>query len=101
VTSDAFMLTEEWRVVPTPGREGHLIVDLDPTHYAHVDQLDARFPAGPPSLLSCRRLEVRGDVRFGAAVRCRGEVELRAAAARPCAVPDGALLEGESEALPL
>jgi len=101
VASDAFMLTEEWRVVPTPGRTGHLLVDLDPAHYAHVDQLDARFPAGPPSLLDCRRLEVRGDVRFGAAVRCRGEVKLRAAAARACTVPDGALLEGESEALPL
>jgi len=101
VASDAFALTEEWRVVPAPGRAGGLVVDLDPAHYGRVDQLDARFPGGPPSLIACRRLEVRGDVRFGTAVRCRGEVKLRAAAARPCAVPDGVLLEGQSEALPL
>lgn len=101
VASDAYVLTEDWLVVPAPGRAGPLLVDLDPVWYGQVEALYERFPAGLPSLVACSRLEVRGDVRFGAAVRCRGEVRLRAAAARPCAVPDRALLEGESEALPL
>jgi UTP--glucose-1-phosphate uridylyltransferase len=101
VWSDAFALTEDWRVVPAPGRAGDLVVDLEPVHYAHVDQLEARFPAGAPSLVACRRLRVRGDVRFGPAVECRGEVTVRAAAAGPCAVPAGARLEGEVEAPPV
>lgn len=101
VASDAYVLNEDWLVVPAPGRTGPLLVDLDPAFYGHVDALYERFPAGPPSLVACSRLEVRGDVRFGTAVRCRGEVRVRAAAPRPCAVPDGALLEGESEALPI
>jgi UTP--glucose-1-phosphate uridylyltransferase len=98
VASDAYRLTDDWRVVPAPGRAGPLVVDLDGAHYARVDQLEARFPAGPPSLVACRRLRVRGDVRFGRAVVCRGEVSVRAAAQGPCCIPDGEVLEGEVEA---
>ena len=52
--SDAFVLTDDWRVVPAPGRAGDLVVDLDPAHYARVDQLEARFPAGAPSVAARR-----------------------------------------------
>lgn len=97
VWSDAFVLTEDWRVVPAPGR-GDLVVDLDPAHYGRVDQLESRFPAGAPSLAACRRLRVRGDVRFGAGVVCRGEVSVHATERGPCAVPAGAVLEGDCEA---
>ena len=85
--------------MPTPGRAGDLVVDLEAAHYGRVDQLDARFPGGPPSLVGCTRLRVTGDVRFGAGVVCRGEVAVRSAEA-PAAVPDGALLEGAVEIAP-
>ena len=101
VCSDAYELTADWRVVPRPHRAGDLVVDLDPAYFASVDQLDAHFPAGAPSLAACRRLSVRGDVRFGAGVACRGEVAVRAATAAPCAVPAGTRLEGGFEAPPL
>ena len=99
VWSDAFVLTEDWRVVPVPapGR-GDLVVDLDPVHYGRVDQLESRFPDGVPSLAACRRLRVRGDVRFGAGVRCRGEVSVHAEGDAPCEVPAETLLEGAFEA---
>jgi UTP--glucose-1-phosphate uridylyltransferase len=100
VGSDAFALTPDWRVVPSAGRAGELLVDLDPLHFGRIDQLAERFPAGPPSLVACKRLAVRGDVRFGAAVVCRGEVSVRAAAPGPCTIPDGARLAGEVEAAP-
>jgi UTP--glucose-1-phosphate uridylyltransferase len=99
VWSDAFELADDWRVVPV-GR-GDLVVDLDPLHYARIDQLETRFPAGAPSLTACRRLRVRGDVHFGAGVVCRGEVSLRAAAPDPCLVPAGTTLEGEALAQPV
>lgn len=97
VWSDAYELTEDWRVVPAPGRAGDLAVDLDDAFYKTVDQLEARFPAGAPSLRACRRLRVAGDVSFGAGVVCRGEVRVRSASPGPCAVPPGAVLEGEVE----
>jgi UTP--glucose-1-phosphate uridylyltransferase len=93
VWSDAYELTQDWRVVPAAGRAGDLSVELDDAFYKSMDQLEARFPSGAPSLRACRRLRVAGDARFGAGVVCRGEVHVRAggAAAR---VPDGAVLEG-------
>ena len=95
VASDAFTLTEDWRVVPTSGRAGDLVVDLDTAHYGRVDQLDAHFPAGPPSLVGCTRLRVTGDVRFGAGVVCRGEVAVRGG--ERSSVADGAVLTGPVE----
>lgn len=74
VRSDVFETTDDHRVVPTPGREaGDIVVDLDPRWYRRVDQLDERFPEGPPSLANCHRFVVRGDVRFGQTVICLGD----------------------------
>jgi UTP--glucose-1-phosphate uridylyltransferase len=95
VWSDAYELTRDFRVVPAPGRAGALVVDLDEAFYKTVEQLEARFPSGAPSLRRCRRLRVAGDVRFGANVVCRGEVSVRCTSPAPCAIPDGATLEGD------
>jgi UTP--glucose-1-phosphate uridylyltransferase len=77
VRSDAYLLTEDWRVVLDPRREGEPpVVDLDPRYYRLIDDFEARFPFGPPSLVACERLTVRGDVTFGAGVVCQGEVEI-------------------------
>jgi UTP--glucose-1-phosphate uridylyltransferase len=74
VRSDVYETTDDHRVVPTPGREvGDLVVELDPRFYKRVDQLDERFPVGPPSLANCYRFVVRGDVRFGQTVICLGD----------------------------
>ena len=50
------------------------VVSLDPRYYQLIDELEARFPYGPPSLVECERLTVTGDVRFGRGVVCRGTV---------------------------
>lgn len=96
VRSDAYVLTDDWRVVGNPARTlGTLVVDLDPRFYRLVDQLDARFPAGPPSLVACERLRVRGDVRFGAGVVARADVLVAHDGAGQATVPDGTALAGE------
>jgi len=75
--SDFYVLTEDVHVVPADGREpGSLFVDLDPDHYKLLGDFDARFPAGPPSLVRASRFVVRGDVTFGADVAVEGETEL-------------------------
>jgi len=80
VRSDAYLLTEDWRVMLDPRRGGEPpVVDLDPRYYRLVDDFEARFPYGPPSLVACERLTVRGDVVFGPGVVCRGEVEIEGA----------------------
>jgi UTP--glucose-1-phosphate uridylyltransferase len=77
VRSDAYLLTDDWRVALHPARRGDPpVVELDPRFYRLLDDFDARFPYGPPSLIECERLTVRGDVRFGAGVVCKGVVEI-------------------------
>jgi UTP--glucose-1-phosphate uridylyltransferase len=79
VRSDFYVLTEDAHMVPADGRQpGSIFVDLDPDHYKLLPDFDARFPAGPPSLVHAERFVVRGDVTFGADVRIAGESEVEA-----------------------
>lgn len=93
VRSDAYALTEDYRVVVNPARGlDALVVALDRDHYRLVDELEARFPYGPPSLLHCARLEIEGDFRFGRGVICRGAIHLVNENAQQVIVPDAAVL---------
>lgn len=93
--SDVFELDGEGRVRESPARTaGPLFVDLDPKFYRRVQDLEERFPHGAPSLLACRRLVVRGDVRFGVNVTIEGNVEIRHDGDRPRTIADGARLSG-------
>jgi UTP--glucose-1-phosphate uridylyltransferase len=67
-------------------------VDLDNRFYKVIDQFEARFPCGSPSLREARRLSVHGDVTFGADVVVRGDVQLQFEDSRR--IEDGAVLEG-------
>lgn len=98
VRSDAYQISEDARIVPTPGScARELRVDLDPTYYRNIDAFEARFPAGPPSLKDCRSFTVRGDISFGAGVRARGDVELIHAGTEPLHV-EGDLGEAPRQA---
>lgn len=96
VRSDAYVLTEEWQIVANPRRRlpAPPIVSLDPRFYRLIDDLEARFPFGPPSLVDCERFTVRGDVRFGRDIVCRGVVELEARDPAPIVLPNGLIAEG-------
>ena len=89
VRSDAYELTADGRMRPTFDGPGP-VVTLDDDHYKLVPDFDERFPAGAPSLRRCDRLEVEGDVRFGAGVVCEGHVRVPG----PRQVPDGEVLRG-------
>jgi UTP--glucose-1-phosphate uridylyltransferase len=91
--SDLYVLDDELRLRPAPSRRvGDVVIDLDREHYRSVGQLEAHFPAGAPSLVRCRRLVVRGDVRFGARCVCRGETTVEQTGAEPRLIPDGEVL---------
>ena len=88
--SDAFRLTDGAQIELAAGRSTAPLVQLDDDHYKLLRDFDARFPDGPPSLVEADRLQVDGDVTFGADVVVRGAV----AVAGPEQIPDGAVLEG-------
>ncbi len=96
VRSDAYLLTEGFQVIPNPARRlsAPPVVCLDPRFYRLIDDLEARFPFGPPSLVDCERLVVRGDVRFGRAVVCCRAVEVINESDAPAVIADGATLCG-------
>jgi UTP--glucose-1-phosphate uridylyltransferase len=95
VRSDAYELTGEAHVEPAPERGGvPPIVDLDSRFYKLLPNFEARFPAGPPSLLACDRLTVVGDVVFGRDVVVRGSAAVEHPDGNQLRLADGTVLEG-------
>ena len=93
--SDAYRLAADGCLELRPERGGQAPeIDLDPRYYARIDDLALRFPAGPPSLLACQRLEVRGDLRFGGGVQLVGSLHLEAPDGEPRWIDDGACISG-------
>jgi len=92
--SDVYTLSEDDMIVaPIPERAEDLpYVELDSSFYKLLDDFEARFPEGPPSLREAERLVVHGDITFGRGVRVRGAVELEAP--EPMRIDAGATLEG-------
>jgi UTP--glucose-1-phosphate uridylyltransferase len=88
VRSDAYRLGEDWTV--STARKQPPVVSLDPDYYKLMGDFEPRFPSGPPSLIDCERLDVRGDVTFGSDVVVRGAVKVEG----PRRVADGEVLEG-------
>ncbi len=96
VRSDNYILTGDYQVMANPARTlPRAFIDLDPEHYQLVDDLEVRFPFGPPSLVQCERLVIRGDFRFGRDVRLKGKVELVNDSDRQQTIPDGAVIAGD------
>lgn len=97
VRSDDYVLSDSFTVTPNPARVGAATdVRLDPETFKLIDQLEARFPHGPPSLVGCEALTVLGDVVFGAGVVVTGSVHLEHRGPEPHRIPDGAHLHGEA-----
>lgn len=95
VRSDAYVLTDDFCVIPTSNKQmDRFVVSLDSDHYKFVSDLETRFPFGVPSLVDCTRFTVVGDVCFGRDVVCQGEVIVRNESGQPKAIPDGTVLTG-------
>ena len=96
--SDAYLLTGDARVTPNPARSlGALVIRLDARHYKRIDDFEARFPHGAPSLIACERLSVEGDVRFGRDVVIKGSVSIVNRTREQRAIADGSTLTGDVE----
>lgn len=96
VRSDAYILTDDYRVILTPERKGMPpAVQLGGDHYKFVSDLDHSFPAGPPSLRHCEKLTINGQFRFGKDVVVSGDAKFQNNS-EPCIiVPDGLVVDND------
>lgn len=77
IRSDAYEITEDHRLVLIASRNSQPpTVQLDKKLYKLVEDLDAAFPNGAPSLARCDSLKIEGPVRFEAHVVLEGNVEI-------------------------
>lgn len=97
VRSDAFELSDDGQISLDVGRTEPPVIRLDDRYYRLIDEFERRFPAGPPSLRSCDRLTVEGDVTFGKNITIEGEVSIRVGD-EPSRIPEGTTLRGEHRA---
>jgi UDP-N-acetylglucosamine pyrophosphorylase len=73
--SDAYVLTEDFRIELAPARAGvPPLVKLDDL-YKFVDAMDTLIPNGPPSLIDCKSLKVEGPMEFASGVILKGDVK--------------------------
>ncbi len=95
IRSDCFTYSDACGLVVNPQRRLEPIqIDLDPKYYGKIDEFGKRFPYGPPSLLNCESLTVRGDVFFGNQIALKGNVVIRNSGRMPVTVPDATVIEG-------
>ena len=74
--SDAYTVTDDYRMVLVPARNGlPPTVKLD-AMYKFVDKLQTLVPNGPPSLVGCAKLTVEGPVELAAGVVRRDIAEI-------------------------
>jgi UDP-N-acetylglucosamine pyrophosphorylase len=87
--SDAYAITEDWRVLLDNDNHGQPpAIDLDADHYKLVDQLEDKLTDGVPSLKACKALNVRGAIRFNRGNIFRGKVAVSTAGG-PASLPAG------------
>jgi len=90
--SDIYELDENYRLRQARAAEP-AIITLDSRYYKLIDDFEARFAEGVPSLRNCTRLTVQGDVRFAANVVCKGDVHIINRAAAQRRIPPGSVLD--------
>lgn len=87
--SDAYTVTQDWRIVLAAGKAQPPTIDLDPAHYKLVDQLDQALAEGVPSLKQSRELVVRGPVKFSSNVSFAGKVKIENLGNQMRSIPAG------------
>jgi len=93
VRSDVYQLAEDYTLQMHPSRDGEApMVELDPKYYQFIDEFDARFAHGVPSLVMCDSLFIEGDFCFGGEVTIRGDVQLTNDTQAQRSVEDGSVL---------
>ena len=95
VRSDIYILNDSFQVTPNPKRElAPILVSLDNSCYQLIDDMEARFPDGVPSLIDCESLKIVGDIKFRADVTLNGIVELINLSGKQVEIKEGTTIDG-------
>jgi UDP-N-acetylglucosamine pyrophosphorylase len=71
--SDAYVLTEDFRIELAEARKGKPPLVKLSDDYKFVDAMDTLIPNGPPSLIDCEKLTVKGKMEFASGVVIKGD----------------------------
>jgi len=93
VRSDCYRLNTDFRLHQNPDRTLPAIqIQLDKRYFQKIDDFDARFANGVPSLIDCESLIVQGDVAFEADVVIKGQVKIKNNGHRQITVRSGIIV---------
>lgn len=87
--SDAYEITEDFRLALAAGETSPPFVELDSEHYKLIDQLDCHLQNGVPSMVNCQELSVRGSIDFSGDNIFKGKVKVENLSGKPVALPAG------------
>jgi len=96
IRSDAYILTDDFHIIQNPRRKlGQIVVSLDAYYYKLIDEMEARFPNGAPSLVGCGNLHIDGDIKFGPNVTLKGNIWLTNESDRQGRIENVAVIQGD------
>jgi len=87
--SDAYSVTEDFRLILAAQDHQPPAISLDEKFYKSIDQLDENLQHGVPSLKNCRELAVRGPVLLSSENILEGKISLANNSLAPKALPPG------------
>lgn len=92
--SDAFIIDENCQIIDNPEKKfTNITVQLDPTYYSFISQLNDRFPFGAPSLIECKDLVIKGDIRFGKNIKLVNSVALTNSQSEQVTITDNSIID--------
>jgi UTP--glucose-1-phosphate uridylyltransferase len=94
IWSDYYIVEEGKGMVINPVRDITLPINisLDPRFFRKIDMFFERFPSGPPSLVQCESLTVKGNIIFEKDVKVIGKVLIENTKDTPAIIPKGTLV---------
>jgi len=96
VRSDCYRLHSDFSLRENPTRILPAIrIRLDKQYYQKIDEFDARFASGVPSMIDCESLSIEGDVAFEAGVVIRGRVVIKNTQQTQMIVRSGTIIDNE------
>ena len=96
VRSDCYLLNTDFKLHQNPDRALPAIrIQLDKRFFQKIDDFDARFAGGIPSLIDCESLIVEGDVAFEADVVLKGQVTIKNNDDHPATIRSGVIVDNE------
>lgn len=95
VSSDAYILTDDFTIIPNPKRTlSHMKINMEQKYYKFINRLNMRFPYGSPSLVDCESFCLEGDVKFGKDVILSGKVKIVNKSDGQIIIDDDSQIEG-------